>query len=174
MTTLHRTFRKLETCGKPVVAAINGTALGGGLETRARLPLPHRGRRSEAPLGFPEAQVGLIPGGGGTQRLPRLIGAMDALPFMLEGKRIDPKAALAMGIVHKVVPAGELIAQAKAWIKGKPDCDAALGQEGIPHSRRRPVLDCRRAGVHRRQRHAAARRPIDNYPGPALHHVGGL
>jgi len=121
MTTLHTTFRKFETSKKPVVAAMNGTALGGGLELA--LACHHRIMADDprARVGFPEAQVGLIPGGGGTQRLPRLIGAMAALPFMLESKRIDPQAALGMGIIHKVVPAGDLVAQAKAWIKGKPD-----------------------------------------------------
>ena len=121
MTTLHATFRKFETGKKPVAAAMNGTALGGGLELA--LACHHRimADDSKARIGFPEAQVGLIPGGGGTQRLPRLIGAMAALPFMLESKRIDPLAALGMGILHKVVPAADLLAQAKAWIKGKPD-----------------------------------------------------
>ena len=121
MTTLHATFRKFETSKKPVVAAMNGTALGGGLELALACHYRIMADDPKARVGFPEAQVGLIPGGGGTQRLPRLIGAMAALPFMLEGKRIDPQAALGMGIVHKVVPAGELVAQAKAWIKGKPD-----------------------------------------------------
>src|SRR5687767_6086911 len=121
MTTLHATFRKFETGKKPVVAAINGTALGGGLELA--LACHHRIMADDpkARVGFPEAQVGLIPGGGGTQRLPRMIGAMAALPFMLESKRIDPQAAMGMGIVHKVVPAADLLAQAKAWLKGKPE-----------------------------------------------------
>jgi len=121
MTTLHATFRKFETGKKPVVAALNGTALGGGLELA--LACHHRimANDPKARVGFPEAQVGLIPGGGGTQRLPRLIGAMAALPFMLESKRIDPQAAMGMGIVHKVVPAADLLAQAKAWLKGKPE-----------------------------------------------------
>ena len=121
MTMLHTTFRKFETGKKPVVAAMNGTALGGGLELALACHYRIMADDPKARVGFPEAQVGLIPGGGGTQRLPRLIGAFAALPFMLESKRIDPQAALGMGIVHKVVPASDLIAQAKAWIKGKPD-----------------------------------------------------
>jgi 3-hydroxyacyl-CoA dehydrogenase/enoyl-CoA hydratase/3-hydroxybutyryl-CoA epimerase len=121
MTTLHTTFRKFEISKKPVVAAMNGTALGGGLELALACHYRIIADDPKARVGFPEAQVGLIPGGGGTQRLPRLIGAMAALPFMLESKRIDPQAALGMGIIHKVVPAGDLVAQAKAWIKGKPD-----------------------------------------------------
>jgi 3-hydroxyacyl-CoA dehydrogenase/enoyl-CoA hydratase/3-hydroxybutyryl-CoA epimerase len=121
MTTLHATFRKFETGKKPVVAAMNGTALGGGLELALACHYRIMVDDPKARVGFPEAQVGLIPGGGGTQRLPRLIGAMAALPFMLESKRIDPPAALGMGVLHKVVPAADLITQAKAWIKGKPD-----------------------------------------------------
>lgn len=121
MTTLHATFRKFETSKKPVVAAMNGTALGGGLELALACHYRIMADDPKARVGFPEAQVGLIPGGGGTQRLPRLIGAMAALPFMLESRRIDPQAALGMGVIHKVVPAADLVAQAKAWIKGKSD-----------------------------------------------------
>src|SRR5262245_21753525 len=121
MTTLHATFRKFETSKKPVVAAMNGTALGGGLELALACHYRVMADDPKARVGFPEAQLGLIPGGGGTQGLPRLNGSMAALPFMLEAKRIDPKAALGMGIVHKVVPPGDLLTDTKAWIKGKPD-----------------------------------------------------
>ena len=120
MMNLHRTFRKIETCGKPVVAAINGTALGGGLELALACHCRIVADDPRIRIGLPEAQVGLIPGGGGTQRLPRMIGAMAALPLMLEGRRIDPANAAGMGIVQKVVPAGELIPAAKAWIKANP------------------------------------------------------
>jgi 3-hydroxyacyl-CoA dehydrogenase/enoyl-CoA hydratase/3-hydroxybutyryl-CoA epimerase len=121
MMNLHHTFRKFETSGKPIAAAINGTALGGGLETVLACHYRVIGDDPRTRVGFPEAQVGLIPGGGGTQRLPRLIGAMQALPFMLESQRIDPQRALGMGIVHKLAPTAELVANAKAWIKTKPD-----------------------------------------------------
>jgi len=117
MMNLHRTFRKIETCGKPVVAAINGTALGGGLELALACHCRIMADDPRARIGLPEAQIGLIPGGGGTQRLPRMIGAMAALPLMLEGKRLRPADAAGMGIVQKVAPAGELVAAAKAWIK---------------------------------------------------------
>jgi 3-hydroxyacyl-CoA dehydrogenase/enoyl-CoA hydratase/3-hydroxybutyryl-CoA epimerase len=120
MMNLHRTFRKIETCGKPVVAAINGTALGGGLELALACHCRIVADDPRIRIGLPEAQVGLIPGGGGTQRLPRMIGAMAALPLMLEGRRIDPVSAAGMNIVQKVVPAGELIPAAKAWIKANP------------------------------------------------------
>ena len=108
MMGIHRVFRKFETCGKPVVAAINGTALGGGLEVA--LACHHRimADDTNGRIGFPEAQIGLIPGAGGTQRLPRMIGAMNALPLMLESRRIDAAAASGMGIVQQTVPSTEL------------------------------------------------------------------
>ena len=83
-------YRRLETCGKPVAVAINGTALGGGLELclachyRVILDNP------KAVIGLPEVQVGLLPGAGGTQRLPRLIGIRESLPLMLEGRHLKP------------------------------------------------------------------------------------
>jgi 3-hydroxyacyl-CoA dehydrogenase/enoyl-CoA hydratase/3-hydroxybutyryl-CoA epimerase len=121
MMNLHTAFRKLETCKKPVVAAINGTALGGGLEIALACHYRIATDDPKARFGFPEAQIGLIPGGGGTQRTPRLISAMGALTFMTEAKRIGAADAAGMGLLHMVVRADELIAQAKAWIKGKPD-----------------------------------------------------
>ena len=117
MMNVHRTFRKLETSGKPVAAAIGGAALGGGLETALACHYRVMTDDPRAPAGFPEVQVGLIPGAGGTQRLPRMVGAMAALPFMLESKRVDPQSAQGMGLVHKLAPASQLVAEAKAWVK---------------------------------------------------------
>ena len=130
MTGVHSTFRKLETCGKPVAAAINGTALGGGFEVT--LACHYRVVTSDvrAQLGLPEAQVGLMPGAGGTQRLPRMIGAMGALPLLLEGRRLDPQAALAQGIVSKVVAPDAVVAEAKAWIKSKPQAAQPWDRDG--------------------------------------------
>src|ERR1700704_4090189 len=93
MMNIHRTFRKIELCGKPVVAAINGTALGGGLEIALACHCRIIADDPRIRLGFPEAQVGLIPGAGGTQRLPRMVGAMQALPLLLEARRIDAATA---------------------------------------------------------------------------------
>jgi 3-hydroxyacyl-CoA dehydrogenase / enoyl-CoA hydratase / 3-hydroxybutyryl-CoA epimerase len=110
--------RQVEKCGKPFVAAINGTALGGGFEIC--LMCHHRvvADDPKIQIGQPEVKVGLLPGGGGTQRLPRLMGIFGASPLLLEGKSLDPKAALKAGIVHKVVPAADLIKEAKAYILG--------------------------------------------------------
>jgi 3-hydroxyacyl-CoA dehydrogenase/enoyl-CoA hydratase/3-hydroxybutyryl-CoA epimerase len=117
----HHALRKLETCGKPVAAAINGLALGGGLEVTLACHYRVVADNPKLQLGLPEAKVGLLPGGGGTQRLPRLIGAMQALPLILQGKNVDPKAALGMKLVHAVAPANDVVAVAKKWIKETPD-----------------------------------------------------
>ena len=108
--------RNIETCGKPFVAAINGTALGGGLEIC--LACHHRIAvdRPDAVLGLPEVLVGLLPGGGGTQRLPRMIGVQNALDLMIQGKHIKPAVAKSMGIVDELTSKEELISKAKQWI----------------------------------------------------------
>ncbi len=121
---INKLFRALETCGKPVAAAITGLALGGGFELT--LACHHRvvAANDKLQLGLPEAKVGLLPGGGGTQRLPRLIGAMKALPLMLEGKSLSPDEALKLGLVHQVVPAEDVVRVATAWVAGGGDCVA--------------------------------------------------
>ena len=98
--TLNEMFEKLEFCTKPVVAAINGLALGGGLETA--LCCNYRIASSKAIVGLPEVNLGLLPGGGGTQRLPRLAGPAEALKMMLSGMHISAKKALDMGIIDKI------------------------------------------------------------------------
>lgn len=114
---LNLALRKIEKGGKPFVAAINGLALGGGLEVCLACHYRIVANDPRIQLGLVESKVGLMPGAGGTQRLPRLMGAMAALPMMLEGRTIGPDAALKGGLVHKVVPAADLIAEAKATIK---------------------------------------------------------
>jgi 3-hydroxyacyl-CoA dehydrogenase/enoyl-CoA hydratase/3-hydroxybutyryl-CoA epimerase len=117
----HNALRKLETCGKPVAAAINGLALGGGLEVTLACHYRVVSDNPRVQLGLPEAKVGLLPGGGGTQRLPRLLGAMAALPLILQGQSVDPQKALGLKLVNAVAPANGVVANAKAWIKSKPD-----------------------------------------------------
>jgi enoyl-CoA hydratase/carnithine racemase len=113
---LSRAFRALETCGKPVAAAINGTALGGGFELCLACHYRVVAEDPDIKLGLPESRVGLLPGAGGTQRLPRLIGAKEALPLMLRGRHIDPAEALKLGAVHKLVPPERLLDEAKDWV----------------------------------------------------------
>ncbi|HEY3888086.1 MAG TPA: enoyl-CoA hydratase-related protein [Caulobacteraceae bacterium] len=118
---LSRGLRALETSGKPVAAAIAGLALGGGCELA--LGCHHRVMADgpRAALGLPESLVGLLPGAGGTQRLPRLISVEAALPVLLDGKRLTPAEALACGAVHAIVTAGDEVAAAERWVLAAPD-----------------------------------------------------
>ncbi|MBO9709895.1 MAG: enoyl-CoA hydratase/isomerase family protein [Caulobacter sp.] len=118
---LNKSFRALETSGKPVAAAINGLALGGGLEFTLACHYRVVADNPKIQLGLPEAKVGLLPGGGGTQRLTRLMGVMAAAPYLLEGKSMKPAEALGFKVVHEVVPAGTEVEAAKTWIKTKGD-----------------------------------------------------
>jgi len=115
---LNGALRALETCGKPVAAAINGLALGGGLELTLACHYRVVGDSPKIQLGLPEIKVGLFPGGGGTQRLPRLIGVQAAMMAMTEGKSFRPNDAKGAGFIHEVVPVGTEVEAAKAWIKG--------------------------------------------------------
>jgi 3-hydroxyacyl-CoA dehydrogenase/enoyl-CoA hydratase/3-hydroxybutyryl-CoA epimerase len=109
---LGRLFRRLETNGKPFVAAINGLALGGGLELA--LACHERIAAGQAEVGLPEIKLGLLPGAGGTQRLPRLIGKRFALQLMLRGDPLPATKAHSLGIVDAVVPAEHLVEHARA------------------------------------------------------------
>ncbi|MBD3837801.1 3-hydroxyacyl-CoA dehydrogenase NAD-binding domain-containing protein [Brevundimonas sp.] len=115
---LNGAFRALETSGKPIAAAINGLALGGGLEFTLATHYRVVENDNKIQLGLPEIKVGLFPGGGGTQRLTRLIGVQAAMMAMSEGKSFRPNDAKGAGIVHEVVEKGQSVEAAKAWIKG--------------------------------------------------------
>ena len=128
----HHMLRKIERAGmdpktlkggKPIVAALPGTAMGIGLE----LPLAcHRIFAADNPrarIGLPEIMVGLFPGGGGTIRLAYKLGAMAASPFLLEGKALDPQKMKAAGIIDEVVAPDQLLARAKEWVLGAKDAD---------------------------------------------------
>jgi len=119
---LNNLFRKMETNGKPVVAAMNGTALGGGYEVclachhRVALNAP------KSVIGLPEVTIGLLPGGGGTQRLPRMIGMEMAAPMLLEGKKVSPKEAFGMGMVDALAETHEeMMEKAFAYIHANPN-----------------------------------------------------
>ncbi|MEH7829064.1 3-hydroxyacyl-CoA dehydrogenase NAD-binding domain-containing protein [Gemmobacter denitrificans] len=130
--SMHAILRKIERAGmdpktlkggKPIVAALPGTALGIGLE----LPLScHRiiaADNPKAKIGLPEIMVGIFPGAGGTTRLVRKMGAMMAAPFLLEGKLSDPKAAKAAGLIDEVVTPDQLLVRAKEWVLAAKEAD---------------------------------------------------
>lgn len=102
----------IENLGKPVIAAVNGFALGGGCETAMACTL--RIAVERASFGQPEVKLGLLPGGGGTQRLPRLVGKGRALQLILSGEMIDAREAWRIGLVNEIVPAADLIARSEA------------------------------------------------------------
>ena len=138
--SLHDVVHAMDKAGKPVVAAIHGTALGGGLETS--LGAHYRIALNSAKLGLPEVSLGLLPGGAGTQRMPRLVGPVAALDMMVTGKPITAAKALEIGLVDKVVVddlqgnavsyAKELAANnAELRIAGEMTVDPASVPEGL-------------------------------------------
>ena len=133
---LKTSLRRLETSGKPVVAAITGTALGGGLELALachyRIAIDSPKTSSTTKLGLPEVKLGLLPGGGGTQRLPRLIGIQKALELMTQGKELRPQQALEIGFIDDVAhDDDELISKAKAWINDNPKAQQPWDKKGF-------------------------------------------
>jgi len=114
---LQASFREIETGGKPVVAAINGTAVGGGFELamacHARVVADDPALR----LGLPECSLGLLPGAGGTQRMPRLIGAREAIGLITQGKTIPARKALELGLITEIVPGDQLLERAKELVR---------------------------------------------------------
>ena len=128
---LQQAYRKLETCGKPVAAAINGTALGGGLELALACHYRVVGNNPKTRLGQPEVQIGLMPGAGGTQRLLRLMGIEAALRMNTEGRHIAPEKALEMGFVDEVVEPEKEVTAAKAWVQTTDTIDAPWDRKGF-------------------------------------------
>jgi len=128
----HRILRKLERAGldpktnkggKPVACAITGTCMGIGTEIALACHRRFMADNPKARIGLPEILVGIFPGGGGTMRYSRMVGAMAAAPVLLEGKTLEPKKAKGAGLVDEVVPADELLARAKEWVLQASDAD---------------------------------------------------
>jgi len=109
-------LRRLETCGKPVIAAINGFALGGGCELAMACHIRIAGENAK--FGQPEVKLGIAPGYGGTQRLPRIVGKGVALQLILTGEMIDAQEAYRIGLVNKIVPSGDLLAESEKMMRG--------------------------------------------------------
>ncbi len=124
-------FRRLETLGKPVAAALNGTALGGGMELA--LACHHRIAIDDpkSKFGFPEVTLGLIPGGGGIVRYTRMVGLQEAFQFLSQGQQVPPQAAKTAGLVDELAAdADEMIAKARAWIAANPNARQPWDQPG--------------------------------------------
>ena len=118
---MHAMLRRLETCGKPVVAALTGSALGGGYEIALACHRRVALDSGSVMVGLPETGLGLIPGGGGTQRLPRLIGLQGALEHIVQGKIVRAPKAVAAGLVDEVAESADaVVAAAVGWIRANP------------------------------------------------------
>lgn len=125
-------MRRMEKAGKPVVAAINGTALGGGLELALAAHARFALNDPKLKLGLPEVKLGLLPGGGGTQRLPRMIGIQKSFELITQGKELTAAKAKEMGIVNDLAETREeLIAKAKAWCVANPKASQPWDNKGF-------------------------------------------
>jgi 3-hydroxyacyl-CoA dehydrogenase/enoyl-CoA hydratase/3-hydroxybutyryl-CoA epimerase len=158
---LSRAMRAIETAGKPVAAAIAGLALGGGGELA--LAAHHRVMVDDprVAFGLPESLVGLLPGAGGTQRLPRLTGIEKALPVLLEGVRLSGQAAIAAGVVDQLVPAGEEVAAAERWVLSHTVASQPWDRPGW-----RPADVDHVAVVIARKRESVLAETLGHYPAP--------
>ena len=163
-TAMHRT---LETMGKPVVAALNGLCLGGGFE----LALACHGRvlvdDAKAVVGLPEVNVGLLPGSGGTQRLPRIAGARTALDLLLSGRPVAPAEALKLKIVHRLAKPAELIDVAVEWLAQNPEPARAWDVKGFSMPESRGMVNPDAAAMFTAATAGVAGKAGYNLPAPA-------
>jgi 3-hydroxyacyl-CoA dehydrogenase / enoyl-CoA hydratase / 3-hydroxybutyryl-CoA epimerase len=158
---LSQALRGIETAGKPVAAAIAGLALGGGGELA--LAAHHRVMVDDPKVAFglPESLVGLLPGAGGTQRLPRLTGIEKALPVLLEGARLSGQAAVAAGVIDQLVPAGEEVVAAERWVLSHAATSQPWDRPGW-----RPKDVDRVAAIIEQKRASVLAETLGHYPAP--------
>lgn len=162
----RETMRRMETGGKPFAAAINGLALGGGLELCLACHYRVLIDNPTAQVGLPEVNVGLLPAGGGTQRLPRMIGIQKALPLLLSGACLSPAEALRLGIVDTVVPAESLVNAARSWVLDHPAAQQAWDVKGYKVPGGVGALASQANHVFSSGMAEIRSRTQDNYPAP--------
>jgi 3-hydroxyacyl-CoA dehydrogenase/enoyl-CoA hydratase/3-hydroxybutyryl-CoA epimerase len=162
-TRLHRL---IETCGKPVVAAMNGFALGGGYELALACTYRILADDPAAIVGLPEVHVGLLPGSGGTQRLPRMIGVSKALEVLLEGGSYSPLKAMELGLVDLVEPVESVLAAAAAWLATSPDPIRPWDKRGFSITESDGLLKQTTAGFFTMNTARLRAKYGENYPAP--------
>ncbi|MHA1544715.1 MAG: 3-hydroxyacyl-CoA dehydrogenase NAD-binding domain-containing protein [Alphaproteobacteria bacterium] len=128
---LNQLFRKIETCGKPFVAAVNGLTLGGGFELALCCHYRIVADDPKVKIGFPEVMLGILPGAGGTQRLPRLAGILGALLPLTTGKNFSAKEIVGAGVFQEIVAKDQLLIAAKKWLMESPDPVAPWDKKGF-------------------------------------------
>ena len=172
---LNRILRKMETGGKPIkqlmkegtkpfAAAINGLALGGGLEIVLACHYRVVADDPRIQLGLPESQVGLLPGGGGTQRLPRLTGIQMAAQMITSGKPQNPQGALGLGFVHDVTELAKVVESAKTWVKANDSALQPWDKKGFKYPGGAGAMDPRSAQVFMGGCAIAQKQTQHNYP----------
>lgn len=161
---LSRVFRRIETCGKPWVAAINGLALGGAFELCLSCHYRVAADNPKGKVGLPEVKIGIFPGAGGTQRVPRLVQPADALQMMLKGEQLAFSRAKAMKLIDAIVPPADLVNAAKDWIRNGGKAIAPWDVEGfkLPGG---PVYSKAGMMVFPAANALYRRETYDNYPG---------
>ena len=162
-------FRAIETSGKPWVAAINGLALGGGFELTLSCHYRVAADNPKTRLGLPEIKVGLFPGAGGTQRVPRIVPPQDAMQLLLKGEAVNLEKAKALKLIDAVVPAGRSDQGGKGLDQGRRQGGRALGREGLQAAGRPGVFQDRHDDVPGRQRDLPPR-DLRQLSGRARHH----
>ena len=154
---LSLVYRRLETCGKPVAAAINGVCMGGGFELALACHYRIVADADKARVGLPEIKVGLFPGAGGTQRVARLMPTPDALQMLLKGDQIRPAAAKKMGLVHEVAPRRSDRRARQGLGEGEPERQGALGRSEVQAPFRQGFFASRHDDLAAGQRHLSPR-----------------
>jgi len=161
---INQLLRSIETSGKPFVAAINGLAMGGGLELCLACHYRVVADDPKIQLSQPEVKVGLMPGGGGTQRLPRLMGIQASAPYLLQGKSMSPQEALGFGVVHEVVSGDQLLSAAKKWLMEKGDPVAPWDKKGFKVPGGAGAMDPRSVQVFIAGAAMVQKETLRNYP----------
>jgi 3-hydroxyacyl-CoA dehydrogenase / enoyl-CoA hydratase / 3-hydroxybutyryl-CoA epimerase len=160
---LHRVLNRLERLPYPSVAAINGPALGGGLELALACDYRVAAETDAATLGQVEIQLGLLPAGGGAQRLPRLVGLTRALELILQAKKINPKRAKRLGVIDEVVHPAVLLPAARAWVKKGKRSGHPRWSRLDQAAERWPLV---RSFIYRQTERSIRKRTGGHYPAP--------
>jgi enoyl-CoA hydratase len=141
---MHKLLLKLQSLPQPVIAAINGTAMGGGCELALACDFRYMAKTPGAVIGLPEVRVGILPGAGGTQRMTRILGVARATELMLLGNVVDAETAESIGMVHRAVESEQLLPEALALaneLAKRPALSVALTKQCILRGSEMPLLD---------------------------------